>query len=224
MKLFYLPLTLALLALALPLAQAQERVANGATSEQTTWTALANQLHGIETKNQGVGGRVELIEACGKRGMLFAQGVPGADSQNCIAPVMPPDVINSINNLNNTINNSNTNISKILSCNSRGMNYNGATGACVAIITPASVVRVQASSQPIAGNGKYASYAVATCPAGSSLIGCSGARNPSITDTCGEESCGLIGYGPINDNSCMATVDDGDGTRATVWATCLKSN
>lgn len=43
-----------------------------------------------------------------------------------------------------------------------------------------------------------------------------------MTDTCEEDKCGLIGAGPIGEASCKATVGGDKGTRATVWATCVK--
>ena len=205
-------------------ALAQERVAGGSSDQQSTWSALESQLKGTIDRTAGVGGRIDIITACGKRGLIYAPGVAGADSQNCMAPQLPASVINSINTLNSSVTNSKVNVTKILNCNAQGQTYNAASGVCQSVITPASVVKIQASSVAIKGNGQYASYAVATCPAGTSLIGCSGARNPSITDTCDESECGLIGYGPTNDNTCMTTVDDDTGTRATVWATCLKTN
>lgn len=207
-----------------PAAHAQERSATGQLDTQVTWSAISSHIASTSGKADAVNVRIDQMGVCAKKGMIYAPGASAADGQGCIMPVVPPSIVNTLTTVSNTVNSANTNLSKIITCNTNGQIYNAATGTCKSIVESGMVVKVQASSQPIAGNGKYASYALASCPTGTSLIDCAGARNPSITDTCDEDKCGYIGSGPINDNTCMTTVDDDTGTRATVWAFCLKTN
>lgn len=119
-------------------------------------------------------------------------------------------------------------VEAIQNCGSKGMLYGPKSpskdaSGCVPIINSSAVVQVKASSGATKGNGKFASYAKATCPAGTVLIACMGSRTPDFTDSCEEEKCGFVGAGPFNKNTCITTIDDDSGTRATAWATCLKT-
>ena len=210
--------------LAAPLAQAQERAAqmNGPTT--LTWAALTAQVSKQLTLINQYNSSLDRVVYCGKTGMVYAPGVGGSDANGCMAAMLPPDVINALKTVTTNATNESIVVANILNCNAAGQVYNAAGNSCGSIIKPVNVVKVLASSQAISGNGKYASYATATCPNGTTLISCMGARNPSITDTCDEGKCGYIGTGPTSGNTCMTTVDDDTGTRATVWATCLKTN
>ena len=223
MKLGYI-LGLMLVSAVFSSVQAQERAAGGQLDTQVTWSAITGDIHGVDDKAKVVNARIDQVGLCAKKGMIYAPGATGADAQGCVMAAIPPSITNSINTLNSTVNATNSSITKIMTCNTNGQIYNSATGACSSIVQPGMVVKIAGSAQPISGNGKYASYALASCPSGTTLVDCAGARNPSITDTCDEEKCGFIGAGPINESTCMSTVDDDNGTRATVWAFCLKTN
>lgn len=215
---------LTLLALAVPTAYAQERNAMMTQAPGISWDALLQKATSAETQINTINASVTLVVTCGKTGMVHAPGVGGADANGCIAPAVPGNVTTALNNVTTNANNESITVANILNCNASGQLYNASAGKCISALSPASVVKIQASSQAISGNGKYASYALASCPTGTTLIACMGARNPSITDTCDESQCGYIGTGPVNSTTCMTTVDDDKGTRATAWATCLKTN
>ena len=122
-----------------------------------------------------------------------------------------------------------TDLDAMKGCSAKGMLHapespNKDANGCVGIISPNMVVQIEASSKVIPGKGQHASYATATCPEGTVLIACMGSRTPDFTDNCMEEDCGLVGAGPYNANTCITTIDDGQDTRATAWATCLKTS
>ncbi len=82
MNIFFL---CAALCVAAPLAHAQERTAAGALDTQMTWSALKNLVDGANTKITATNYRIDQIEKCGKKGMLYAPGTPNVDTDGCKA-------------------------------------------------------------------------------------------------------------------------------------------
>lgn len=128
-----------------------------------------------------------------------------------------------------------TTIDKMKTCNDKNKIYNPKPDAASGLVADADgctkpsfsskdVITMVASADVTKGHGRFASYAVATCPAGTIRVACAGSRSPSYDDTCEEDKCGLVGAGPYGANGCITTVDDDKGTRATAWATCIKQN
>ncbi|MCH2534849.1 MAG: hypothetical protein MK008_10445 [Bdellovibrionales bacterium] len=71
--------------------------------------------------------------------------------------------------------------------------------------------------------------AVALCNSDDLVIGCSGARDKDLNDSCSEQDCGYIGALPVGppsypSNGCIAKIDDDPGTEATVIAFCRTQN
>lgn len=71
------------------IAHAQERTAAGATETQMTWSALSSEISTVDDEVKGVNARVDEVTVCGKKGMFYAPGMPGVDSQGCLAPAVP---------------------------------------------------------------------------------------------------------------------------------------
>lgn len=216
-------MALALMVACAGTAGAQERSAGNALDAQMTWQGLATRVDGVNEHIGKTASRIDLIEACGVDGMIYAPGAPGANGAGCVAPALPVSVLNSINTAKNTVNTVVSNSNVLVNCGSQGMIYDKSSNTCTTVVRMDMVAQTLKSASSMKGGGKHASYALSTCPANTVLIGCSGARNAQITDTCDESDCGLVGYGPINATTCRVTVDTDKGTNPTVWTTCLKN-
>ena len=118
-------LTLAALAL-IPMAHAQERTAAGAMETQMNWSTLNTKVTNANTKTDAVNSRVDQVAACGGKGMLYAPGQPGADSQGCVISKLDPTYVNMLTTINSNVNNINN-------CAAGGGVYNRNTNSCLSV-------------------------------------------------------------------------------------------
>lgn len=215
-------LSLACLTVAASAAHAQiERSAADSKTTQMNWDKLTNDAVATNANADALNVRMDKAVACGKKGMVYGPKSGKADSLGCVEAAIPTDVKNALNDLQTTSDKAEANVTHILTCNANGQIYNQSKGQCEGVIPASRIMYVQASSVQNKGNGKYAAYATVSCPNGSVLIACMGAVSKDISASCGGD-CGYIGAGPISANTCMATVDQGGGAAASVWASCLK--
>ena len=96
----------------------------------------------------------------------------------------------------------------------------GATPECIngwGTMEGGTVTTVTAASSP------RGTSAVASCPAGTLRVGCSGSRESGLADTCDESSCAYIGTMPTGADSCTTAIDPsgGSGEEAVAYAYCL---
>ena len=183
-------LTLVALAL-IPLAHAQERTAAGAMETQVNWNALSTKVNAANTKTDAVNSRVDQVVVCSGKGMLYAPGQTGADSQGCVISKLDPTHVNTLNNLTSNVNN-------VLACNNAGQIYNANTRSCNAISTRPNC-RIQSFDAPLdRSNGRY------TCPGDTTTV-------VSRVSAYGF-SCGADGRDPssclINHNLCLRIICD----------------
>jgi len=71
------------LCLLVPAAYAQERTAAGALETQASWAALKSLTEQANTNAKSAHIRLDQIELCGKKGMLYAPGGEDSDKQGC---------------------------------------------------------------------------------------------------------------------------------------------
>lgn len=178
----YYVLTTALLML-IPLAQAQERTASGAISEQVTWSSLSAQISAVNSRTEAVNSRIDQLVVCARKGMIYAPG--SGDAQGCLEASQGgvtnkniSFVLTSLGGINTSITNLNNSI-------------NGVNGTATAAYNLANAAYNRAPSAPncrlasSAGNG--------SCPAGQATIQSEG--------TCHTGSGGRGGY----DTACTVT-------------------
>jgi hypothetical protein len=89
---------------------AQERTAGGALDTQMTWTALSNVAKAASDKADMVSSRVDQVVVCGRKGMVYAPGLSGADGQGCAWP---------------------THLNNIIECGRQNKIFSSATNSCV---------------------------------------------------------------------------------------------
>lgn len=79
--------TLPILALCLlvPATYAQERTAAGPLATEASWQALKNLTEQAKNQAQTAHIRLNQMEKCNRKGLLYAAGAEGADSDGCIA-------------------------------------------------------------------------------------------------------------------------------------------
>src|SRR5689334_12035540 len=68
---------------------AQERSAGGSAETQMTWSALSAKIANVDTKATGANVRIDQLVKCGKKEMLYAPGMAGADADGCIDTPLP---------------------------------------------------------------------------------------------------------------------------------------
>ncbi len=99
----------------------------------------------------------------------------------------------------------------------KGINANG-TLKCAPAISK-EMVRVVTSS----GGSRAQAY----CNINEVRLSCTGSRNLNLSDTCDEDSCGIVGFRPIvhtdGRQGCETSIDTGGGTQAVAIAICLKA-
>lgn len=158
------------------LAQAQERTAGSALDTQMTWSALSNQINSVSTAVNALDTKVMQTTICGKKGMLYSPGAPGADAQGCLEASKAGDTTTNITKLADTIKQTNTSLSStsslvtnILNCNKSGLVFNGAS-----CITPASnAPKANCSIQTTMGSGDRDGVST-SCPGGYNYTGSTG--------------------------------------------------
>lgn len=84
--------------------QAQERAAGGTTETQMTWSALKSQVDTARAESTAAHTRIDKIQVCSKKQMIYVPNAAGADADDCIH---------------------NTKIENVITCGKTGMVYNG---------------------------------------------------------------------------------------------------
>lgn len=192
---------------------AQTQAAGSSLSTQQTWNRLSESLRQTDTKVDAVNTRLDQSVVCAKKTMIYSPGEAGIDSDGCKPAAVPAIVSTTITNTVNEAISATTVINKIINCNDGGQVYDPKSNVCKAIIQPNLVQQVKG----VAPAGE--SYATATCPAGTALMGCAGSRDPNYNDDGGEESHKFYGAGPISSMTCKSAARNG---HTSVWAYCLK--
>lgn len=133
---------------------AQERSAGGTRETQMTWSALSNQISAVQAQVGNTNGRIDDIVTCAKKGMVYALGAAGVDSQNCLATAgsVPPGVLASLNTNTTNIQNVATNITAIANCSQSGgvIALSGSSLVCnpaPAVVEPSFKIEVGSFSQ-----------------------------------------------------------------------------
>lgn len=94
-----------LLAAIFPLmTQAQERAAGGTTETQMTWTALKSQVDTARAESTAAHTRIDKIQVCSKKQMIYVPNAAGADADDCI---------------------NNAKLENVITCGKSGMVFNG---------------------------------------------------------------------------------------------------
>lgn len=186
--------SLSLFALATMLAMttsalAQERTAGGPIETQMTWSALTARIGAADTKIIGVNGRIDQLTVCGGKGMVYAPGQNGADTQGCKQPATASSITTDITNLRNSLNATNgslgtvsnglnatnSKVSSIISCNQQGLIFNGAGCVAPASMSSRCKVTLVAPSSVKTGPGSVAS----ACPDGALIAAQVSKHDPS---------------------------------------------
>ncbi len=68
-----------------PTIQAQERTAAGTLGTQMTWSALKTLVDDAGTKITATNYRIDQMEKCAKKGLLYTPGLEGVDADGCKA-------------------------------------------------------------------------------------------------------------------------------------------
>ncbi len=76
-------LLLATLCLLIPAAHAQERTAAGPLESQMTWSTLKTLVDDANTKSTAAHTRIDQLEKCNKKGLLYAPGTADVDADGC---------------------------------------------------------------------------------------------------------------------------------------------
>ncbi len=76
---------LAALCLLVPVGYAQERTASGNFASEASWTALQSLVQGANANAKAAHIRLNQMEVCGTKGMLYAPSATGVDTQGCKA-------------------------------------------------------------------------------------------------------------------------------------------
>ncbi len=63
--------------------QAQERTAAGSLDTQMTWSTLKNLTDDANAKSTAAHSRIDQMEKCGAKGMLYSPSAAGADKDGC---------------------------------------------------------------------------------------------------------------------------------------------
>ena len=113
---------------------AQERTAAGSAETQMSWSALSNQISGLNTRTNALTTRIDQSVICGRKGKTYAPAQAGADADGCLEPMTNTYTNTTLNsltgNVNNLISSNNINTSRvnnIIACNAQGRMYNGSS-------------------------------------------------------------------------------------------------
>lgn len=107
---------IAAMVLVAPLVHAQERAAGGTLHTQMSWSALSSKIGVVDSKAVAANARLDQIEACGVKGMLYTPGQAGADPQGCKAVSTPDPATLDIQTHTETLCRQGGNFSVVASC------------------------------------------------------------------------------------------------------------
>lgn len=137
-------LSLAVTILLTSTAMAQERTAAGAMDTQMTWTALSAKVQSANDKADAVNVRVDQVVVCGKKGMVYAPGATGADSQGCFQSATAPGVITSLTTIQSSVSN-------VVTCNKAGQVFDGTK--CIASVQGKPTTDASRQYRVVSGRG-----------------------------------------------------------------------
>jgi len=151
-------------------AHAQERAAGSAMETQMTWSTLSNKIGQVDGKVSGVKVLVDQTIVCARKGMFYAPGEDGLDTQGCKEAHKVNEnttnissLVTAINNLTNSYKTLNNNVTSIINCNKNGQMFNGS--ACIA--SGSNIISITAKN--------------AQCPANTKIVSCMGPSNSNVS-------------------------------------------